>query len=171
MVLAACDSPLARDGLTAALKMEPFQVRARAARALLALTERYPSLAAPATEALSAAEWQLRTGEKSREAREFVFNLLALAFEREPMQIAARGFDSTDSWVRGTSLEYLETVLPPGLLAAMRPSLAAPAPTAPPREPSVVRADLYKAGMTMTMSLDEVRRQLHALDEKAGETE
>jgi len=171
MVLGDCDSPLARDGLTAALTAEPLPVRARAARALLALTERNPALAAPPAEAIAAAERQLRTGQNSQDDRAFVFDLLALAFEREPMQIAAKGFDSNDPWVRGTSLEYLETVLPPGLLAALRPSLAASAPTAPPREAAAVRADLYKAGTTMTLSLDEVRRQLRALnEEEPGET-
>jgi len=172
MVLGTCDSPLARDGLTAALTAEPLQVRARAARALLTLTERTPALAAPQGAALLAAERQLHSGDNSREGREFVFNLLALAFEREPMQIAAKAFDSTDAWVRGTSLEYLETVLPASLLAALRPTLAAPPPSAPPREASAVRADLYKAGTTMTLSLDEVRRQLRALNEEdKGETE
>jgi hypothetical protein len=166
MVLGACDSPLARDGLTAALTAEPLQVRARAARALLALTERNPALVVPPAAAIAAAECQLRSGEDSQEGREFIFNLLALAFEREPMQIASRAFDSSDAWVRGTSLEYLETVLPQGLLAALRPRLAAPARTAPPRESAAVRADLYKAGTTMVLSLDEVRRQLHALDEE-----
>jgi prepilin signal peptidase PulO-like enzyme (type II secretory pathway) len=172
MALEFCDSPLARDGLTAALAAEPLEVRARAARALLALTERYPALAVFPAAAIAAAERQLRDGENSRQERDFVFNLLALAFEREPMQIAARAFDSTDPWVRGTSLEYLETVLPPGLWAALRPSFAAPAPRAQPRTASVVRADLYKAGATMTMSLDEVRRQLEALNkDEPGETE
>jgi hypothetical protein len=172
MVLESCDSPLARDGLTAALTLEPFEVRARAARALLALTEKYPALAAPPAAAIAAAERELREGEDSPRVREFIFNLLALAFEREAMQIAARGFDSADPWVRGTSLEYLETVLPPALLAALRPRLAAAGPSAPPRDASTVRSDLYKAGATMTLSLAEVRRQLEALkQEDTGETE
>jgi hypothetical protein len=171
MVLGSCDSPLARDGLTAALTMEPLQVRSRAARALLSLTERNPALTVAPARAIAAAEQQLRTADTSREGREFVFNLLALAFEREPMQIAARGFDSPDPWVRGTSLEYLETVLPPALLTALRPSLAAPALVAPPREPAAVRADLYKAGTTMTLSLDELRRNIQMLDDESGKSE
>ena len=171
MVLGSCDSPLARDGLAAALTMEPLQVRARAAQALLTLTERDPALAVPTARALAAAERQLRTADNSPEGRNFVFNLLALAFEREPMQIAAKGFDSTDPWVRGTSLEYLETVLPPALLAVLRPRLDAPATAAPARDLAAVRADLYKAGTTMTLSLDELRRQLQTLDDDPGRTE
>ena len=91
-----------------------------------------------------------------------MFNLLALAYEREPMQIAARAFGSTDVWARGTSLEYLETVLPPSLLTSLRPFVNAPPTMAPRREAAAVRADLYKAGMTMTVSLADVRRQLEA---------
>jgi hypothetical protein len=170
IVLESCDSPLARDGLVAALVTEPFEVRARSARALLALTDRYPSLAVSSAAAVAAAEQQLRSGETSREVQEFVFNLLVLAFEREPMRIAGRAFDSGDPWLRGTSLEYLETVLPHPLLVALRPILEAPASSLPPREPSAVRADLLKAGTTMTMSLAEVQRQLEAMkqDEEGG---
>jgi hypothetical protein len=166
-----CDSPLARDGLVAALTAEPLEVRARSAQALLKLTEEHPTLSVPATAAVAAAELQLRSGEKSRQARELVFNLFALAFEREPMQIAARAFLSTDAWVRGTSLEYLETVLPPSLLTAVRPLLDAAAPGAPVRPAAAVRADLYKAGTTMTMSLDEVRQHLEVMNkEEQGDT-
>jgi len=171
MALESCDSPLARDGLLAALTAEPLEVRARAARALLAITERTPALAVPASPVITAAERQLGAGGDSRQTRTFVFNLLALAFEREPMQIAARAFDSGDAWVRGTSLEYLETVLPPTLLAALRPMLDAPPPSSPPRELSAVRADLYRAGTTMTMSLADVRRQLEGQDpDEQGES-
>ena len=46
-----------------------------------------------------------------------MFDLLALALEREPVRIAARAFEAGDAYVRGTSLEYLETVLPPRLFA------------------------------------------------------
>jgi hypothetical protein len=165
MVLEHCESTLARDGLLEALMAEPLDVRARAARALLGLTEKFPTLTVAPDPILAAAERQLRSGDASHPARDFVFNLLALAFEREPIAIAARSIDSSDAWARGTALEYFETVLPPGLYAALCPVLAAPAPTAPPREPSAVRADLFKAGTTMTMSLAEVRRQLKTMDE------
>jgi hypothetical protein len=164
IVLESCGSPVARDGLVAALVAEPLEVRSRSARALLALTEKYPLLAVPSTAAIAAAERQLRSAETSREVRDFIFNLLALGFEREPMRIAARAFDSDDPWLRGTSLEYLETVLPHSMMAALSPVLKAPASHVPRREASAVRADLLKAGATMTVSLAEVRRQLEALN-------
>ena len=93
--------------------------------------------------------------------REHVFNLLALALEREPVRIAARAFATDDVYVRGTALEYLETVLPAPLFSAFQPLLTATGP--PParrRKPADARAELIRAGATMTVSLDELRRQL-----------
>ena len=79
------------------------------------------------------------------------------------MRIAARAFGTDDAYMKGTALEYLATVLPARLFSALTPLLAAPG-AAPARRRSAadVRADLIRAGMTMTVSLDEVRRQLEA---------
>jgi hypothetical protein len=81
--------------------------------------------------------------------------------EREPVRIAARAFGTDDAYMRGTALEYLETVMPAHLFSALRPLLAAPLPVRQ-RPAADVRADLIRAGRTMTVSLDEVRRQLEA---------
>ena len=81
------------------------------------------------------------------------------------MQIAAVAFKSDDPYLRGTALEYLETVLPPALFSKLAPRL----PQAVTRPPgaggaATARADLLHAGATFKMSLDEVRRQLAACD-------
>jgi hypothetical protein len=95
--------------------------------------------------------------------REHVFNLLALVLEREPVQIAARAFTTQDPYVRGTALEYLETVLPAHLFSALQPLLSATTSMPARRRPVTdVRAELIRAGATMTMSLDELRRALEA---------
>jgi hypothetical protein len=98
-----------------------------------------------------------------------VFNLLGLALEREPVRISALAFESDDAYLRGTALEYLETVLPTGIYSALRPHLAAkstPAlkstPASKRREPEAVRARLLDAAATMQMTRDQVRRQLGA---------
>ena len=79
--------------------------------------------------------------------REHVFNLLALVLEREPVHIAARAFDSDDMYLRGTALEYLETVLPPGSSRRwLRDSQPAPAPVLRKRGLAMVRAELLDAG-------------------------
>ena len=79
------------------------------------------------------------------------------------MRIAARAFATDDAYVRGTALEYLETVLPARLFSALQPLLAATGPPPARRRPAAeVRAELIRAGATMTVSLDELRRQLDA---------
>jgi len=47
------------------------------------------------------------------------------------------------------------------MFSALRPLLTATAPLPVQRRPAAdVRADLLRAGATMTLSLDEIRRQL-----------
>jgi len=161
LALRYCASPIARDGLLAALETFSFEIRKRCGRALLALTDEHPELLKPFPAALVLAERELGNGGEPQAVREHVFNLLALALEREPARIAARAFTTQDAYVRGTALEYLETVLPPRLFGAFRPLLAAPAPpTGRRRSAEEARADLIRAGTTMTVSLDDLRRHL-----------
>lgn len=46
---------------------------------------------------------------------EHVFTLLSLALPREPLKVAFRGLHTDDEALRGTALEYLESVLPQGV--------------------------------------------------------
>ena len=163
LALMVCPSPIARDGLLAALDGFDFEIRLRCGRALLSLTDDHPELSTPFPGALALAERELSgSGDKHR-VREHVFNLLALALEREAMRIVARAFTTEDVYVRGTALEYLETVLPARMFSALQPLLATAGPAPAHRRPATeVRAELIRAGATMTVSLDEVRRQLEA---------
>jgi hypothetical protein len=164
LALKSCPSLLARDGLVAGLEAQSFEVRSRCARALLALTDEHPELGAPLP-TLPVVERELRAAGEPQLVRDHVFNLLALALEREPVRIAARSFGTDDAYVRGTALEYLETVLPAPLFAALRPLLSIPVATAAPaarRGQAQLRDELIRAGSTMTLNLDEVRRQLEA---------
>ena len=161
LALKSCPSTIARDGLSAGLESAEFEIRLRCGRALLALTDEHPELQEPFPHAVALAERELGRGGEMPLVREHVFNLLALALEREPVQIAARAFATDDMYVRGTALEYLETVLPVPLFSAFQPVLTATGP--PParrRKPADARAELIRAGATMTVSLDELRRQL-----------
>ena len=161
LALKSCPSPIARDGLLAALEEFDFEFRLRCGRAVLALTDEHPQLLKPVPSALPLVERELTGHAAPHLVREHVFNLLALALEREPVRIAARAFGTDDAYMRGTALEYLETVLAPRLFSALQPLLAAAGPPPARRRPAAeVRADLIRAGMTMTVSLDEVRRQL-----------
>jgi hypothetical protein len=161
--LKSCASPIARDGLWTALGTFGFEIRLRCGRALLALTDEHPELLKSLPETLSLVERELASGGEPHLVREHVFNLLALTLDREPVRIAARAFTTDDVYVRGTALEYLETVLPARIFFAFQPLLAAAGPAPARRRPAAeVRADLIRAGATMTVSLDELRRQLDA---------
>jgi hypothetical protein len=164
IVLKSCPSPVARDGLRAALEGLDFETRLRCGRALLALTDEHPALQKPSPDTLALVERELSAGGEAHLVREHVFNLLALALDREPVRIAARAFTTDDVYVRGTALEYLETVLTPRLFSALTPLLAVTTQLPPARRRSAaeVRDDLIRAGATMTVNLDELRRQLAA---------
>jgi hypothetical protein len=168
LALKTCPSPLARDGLLACLNDADFELRLRCGRALLALTDDHPELLAVFPSALAAVGRELRGNADAHLVREHVFNLLALALDREPVQIAARSFAIEDVYVRGTALEYLETVLPSELFSALQPLLAVAGPPPPRRRTAVeVREELIQAGATMVISRDELRRlrELAAPDE------
>ena len=122
-----------------------------------------PNCRYPFPSTLGLVERALSDGGEPNLLREHVFNLLALSLDRDPVRIAARAFSSKDAYVRGTALEYLETVLPAEIFIAFQPLLAATSPAPVQRRPAAaVRADLIRAGETMTVSLDELRRQLDA---------
>jgi hypothetical protein len=161
LALKSCPSPIAHDGLVIALESFSLDVRLRCGRALLALTDEHPELTKPLPQALSLVERELGSGGEPHLVREHVFNLLALALDREPVRIAARAFTTDDAYVRGTALEYLETVLPAPIFVALRPRLSVSGPAPAARRPAAeVRAELIRAGTTMTVNLDELRRQL-----------
>jgi hypothetical protein len=164
-VLKSCASILARDGLVQALATSGFEVRLRCGRALLALTEAHPELALPPHLGLQEVERELTGRHSDPAALEHVFNLLALVLEREAVTIAALAFDSNDTYLRGTALEYLETVLPPGIFAALGPRLpTTPAPALHPRGAAVVRAELLEAAATMRVSRKQLLHELSAPD-------
>jgi hypothetical protein len=169
LALKSCPSAIARDGLATALGLFTFEIRLRCGRAMLALTDEHPELLKSIPDGLLLVERELTSGGEPHLLREHVFNLLALTLEREPMRIAARAFTTDDAHVRGTALEYLETVLPQGMFVAFRPLLASAGPESDRRRtPAEVRADLIRAATTMTVSLDELRRQLDtAVQEEA----
>ena len=175
-VLKSCASSLARDGLVQALGSSPpgsegpgatlsFEVRLRCGRALVALTGAHPELAVSPQAIFATVERELTGGSDDAALREHVFNLLALVQEREPINIAALAFDSDDMYLRGTALEYLETVLPPGIFAALVPRLSAvPAAVLHQRGTAVVRAELLEAAATIRVSRQQFLRELSSPD-------
>jgi hypothetical protein len=165
-VLKSCASTRARDGLLQALATSSFEVRLRCGRALLALTDKHPELAVAPHTVFETVERELTGGNDDAAVREHVFNLLALVLEREPVNIAALAVDSGDMYLRGTALEYLETVLPSGIFAALLPRLSAVPATVPghQRGAAVVRAELLDAAATFRVSRKQLLQELSAPD-------
>jgi hypothetical protein len=109
---------------------------------------------------MTAVEAALDWGGSDDRLKEHVFNLLALALDRQAVRIVRHAFEGTDDYLRGTALEYLDSVLPPSLVGRLIPRLGASRQTASPRrEARAVHADLLRAGETMTVSQEALRKQ------------
>jgi AAA family ATP:ADP antiporter len=170
IVLRSWNSPRALQGLIDGLQDRSPEVRRRCSRALLSLTTSYPALIVPPAEVLAAVEAALDSGGSDDGLREQIFNLLALVLDRQAVRIARHAFEGTDEYLRGTALEYLDSVLPPSLVARLIPSLGASPPTGSPRRAAgAVHADLLRAGETMTVSREAMRK--HPTETAGSEAE
>jgi len=89
-------------------------------------------------------------GARGGSGLEHVFAILSLALEREPIEIALRALRGRDPALRGTALEYLDHVLPPGIREALWPRLGLAA--APPARRPVddVRDELLRSSSRWT---------------------
>lgn len=104
---------------------------------------------------------------RSSRSLEHVFTLLSLIYPREPLQIAYRGLHTDDQGLRGTALEYLESILPPNVRANLWPLLKdRPAATGAEARS---REDVLDA---LLRSHDSIRIHLEALREReAGDAD
>ena len=87
-----------------------------------------------------------------------VFTLLALVLPTEPLRIAFRGLHTDDDSLRGTALEYLESVLPPEIRDRLWPFLEdrrMPGKVRRPREETL--ADLLRSNGSIRANLEELK--------------
>ncbi len=92
---------------------------------------------------------------------EHVFTLLSLVLPRAPLQIAFKGLLTSDTVLRGTSLEYLESVLPKEIWGSLNPLLddtRATAAAARPREE--VLEELLRSNQSIELNLEEIRKRV-----------
>jgi hypothetical protein len=184
-VLRTCFTQRAVDGLLAGLSDKRFEVRYQCGVSLWSMAEEAPQLVMPREMVLDAVRreveverdvWEARAcaevadnGEESvcddlievRKSRslEHVFRLLSLTLDREPVMLAMRALGGGDSRLRGTSLEYLENVLPSDIRDRLWPFLDAGRPTdRTPRPRKDVLEELLASGTEV--SLERVRRSL-----------
>jgi hypothetical protein len=186
-VFSICVSQRAADGLIAALDDLRFEVRFQCARSLAAILQKNPRVkidpqviykVVDREVGVSRGVWEghrlldtiddatdpfLDEALKGRASQSLmhVFTLLSLVLPTEPLRIAFRGLHTTDPDLRGTSLEYLEGVLPGGIHKALRPLLEQmPAQASKSGRPnSEVLADLLRSHESITINLEELRKR------------
>ena len=97
--------------------------------------------------------------DRAGESLAHVFTLLSLVLPREPMQLAFRGLQTDDAHLRGTSLEYLDSVLPAPIRQRLWPFLEhRPArPSSKNREEAI--AALLRSNRSIELNLEELRRR------------
>lgn len=89
-----------------------------------------------------------------------VFTLLSLVLPREPLLIAFRGLQTGDQNLRGTSLEYLEGVLPAPVRDRLWPFLEDHRqPSRAARPSDEILADLLRSNQSIMVNLEELKQR------------
>jgi AAA family ATP:ADP antiporter len=126
-VLAGFDSQRAVDGLMHALSDHRFELRFHSGRALTEIQDRNRQMVLDRDTIMRAVQQELEISDAMRQEQDesimldHVFTLLALILPREPLRIAHRALRSGNDHLKGTSLEYLENVLPSPVWQRMQP--------------------------------------------------
>ncbi|HKO46176.1 MAG TPA: hypothetical protein VJV79_00545, partial [Polyangiaceae bacterium] len=128
-----------------------IEVRYRAALALSEVLQDERELWAERSEVYALVLSEVAKGPLNRASIDHVFALLALALKRGPLELARQGVLSDDRKLRGTALEYLESLLPETIRA---PLVAALAEHAGPRDATEKQANAEL--------LEELRRSFRA---------
>ena len=145
LVLQAVSSDQSVAGLLAALSDSSPDVRFRSGRALLMITETREDLRIPQTVLMENVEKELETPSLSGRSLDHIFHLLTMAIDRQPLRVARQALDTEDPYLRGTALEYLETVLPASVFLRLKPALGVfGTPTGRHRDADEVRAELLR---------------------------
>lgn len=171
-VLSECPTQEAADGLVRGVSDPRFEVRYECVRALLKITGHDPGVVVAPDKvialvtrevALSKDVWESQRepelDEEDNEppaligrllrdrmdrSLEHVFTLLALTLDRQSLRLAFKALHESDTRLRGTALEYLETVLPDEVREAVWPFLGEERPMRPSRSPLEILTDLRR---------------------------
>jgi HEAT repeat protein len=145
--LADCRTVPVFEGLLGALNDRRFEVRYRAGRALSRMVDDIPGLEVDRNRVLAVVlreitvergVWESRRlidapdeefspmeaellRNRTNRSLEHLFTILSLIFPRDMIRLAFHALHTGDSYLRGTALEYLETVLPETIWARLWP--------------------------------------------------
>lgn len=186
-VFSVCTSQRAADGVLLGLDDLRFEVRYQAGRSLLAIVEKNPAIRIDKAHifalinkevAVNRHAWEHRRlldaaedGDdrsfldelvRTRASRSLahVFTLLAIVLPAEPLRIAFRGLHTDDQVLRGTALEYLDSVLPHEIRDRLWGFLEdRPAGDKSPRPRDEALADLLRSHDSIRLNLEELKRR------------
>jgi ATP/ADP translocase len=185
-VLADCRGVEAFEGLLGALDDRRFEVRYRAGRALSRMAGEIPGLRVDRERVLRVVQREIGVGRGVWESRrlidaleegyspmetellrdradrslEHLFTVLSLILPRETLRLAFHGLHTGDPYLRGTALEYLETILPEPLWATLWPLLEpGELQIRSSRTPDQALQELLASRDTIGLALTEARRR------------
>lgn len=186
-VFSSCVSQRAVDGLLGGLEDLRFEVRFQCGRSLLAIIEKNPRVRIDKDLVFALVKkevgvnkqvWEgrrLLDGPEKGDDRSFledlvmdranqslahVFTMLALVLPTEPLRIAFRGLHTDDQGLRGTALEYLETVLPSDIRAQLWPFVEDRRLSAKPQKPrEEALAELLRSNQSILLNLEDLKRR------------
>jgi hypothetical protein len=98
---------------------------------------------------------------RTNRSLEHLFTLLTLALPPETVRLAFHGLHTGDRYLRGTALEYLETVLPDPVWTRLRPFIEDDDArgTPPARSSQEAMRELLASQNSIVIALEEVRRR------------
>jgi len=192
--LAACRTVEAFNGIFDALQDRRFEVRYRAGRALIPMAEGIPGLRVDRERVFGLVQsemavdrgiWETRQlidlpddeaspmeaellRDRANRSLEHLFTLLSLILPRQTLRLAFHALHTDDPQLRGTALEYLETVLPESIRGRLWALLETGdlQPRGRARPDQALR-DLLASRETIGLALAEARRRALAPQEKS----
>ena len=186
-VFSVCVSQRAVDGLMLALDDQRFEVRVQCGRSLTSIVEKNPRVRIEAAKIFAVVLKEVAVGRPVWESRRLldkfdaedhgsspvdevvrdrasqslahVFTLLGLVLPKEPLQIAFRSLHSSDQFLRGTALEYLEGLLPAPIRERLWPFLEDRRTRGPQRPRDEVLADLMRSNQSMMVNVEKLQQR------------
>jgi hypothetical protein len=192
--LAACRTVEVFNGVFDALQDRRFEVRYRAGRALIPMAEGIPGLRVDRERVFGLVQseiavdrgiWETRQlidlpddeaspmeaellRDRANRSLEHLFTLLSLILPRQTLRLAFHALHTDDPQLRGTALEYLETVLPEPIRVRLWALLETGDIQSRARgTPDQAMRDLLASQETITLALAEARRRALAPQEKS----
>lgn len=185
-VLADCFTDQSFEALLGALGDRRFEVRYRAGGALARMMERMPGIRVKEDQVMNAIHreltvergvWEGRrlldaddelwspteadiVRDRANRSLEHVFTLLALVRPAAPLRLAYRALLTDEPYLRGTALEYLESVLPESIRVPLWPFLEqTDRPRRQPRPSGEVVRELLASQESIVLALAAVRQR------------